>query len=236
MKQIKQILAIAILVIFTISCSDEEQKGNNLVVNRTKIEYNKASVYNPNNPYDVYAAGIESFCLALKTTLSNTDKDTPYSVYEDKVKEIIGSLNPKYPAIDLSTYSGQDTIFIKEFMNNFMNDASSNGMAKASLNAENTLLAMEKGNLQNDLLCFVSETKYSFYYLDEIIIYYAPDYGERHNNCVGNHLHDVSHDSLVGQALFYGGLPETYLGIVAECAYMAAFTPNDPYCQNNWMS
>lgn len=236
MKKIKQILAIAILLIFTISCSDEEQKGNNLVVNRTKVEYNKASVYNPNNPYDVYAAGIESFCLALKTTLSNMDKDTPYSDYEDKVKEIIGSLNPIYPAINLGNYSGQDTIFIKDFMNNFMKDASSNGMAKASLNAENTLLEMENSNLQNDLLCFVSQMKYSFYYLDEIIIYFAPNYEERHNNCIGNHLNDISNDSVVAQVAFVAGLPESFLWIVAECAYMAAFEPNSPYCQNNWMS
>lgn len=236
MTNIKKIFAITIIVILAVACSDEEQKENNLVVNRTKIEYNKASVYNPNNPYDVYAEGIESFYLALKTTLVNMDKDTPYSVYEDNVNEIIGSLNPIYPAVNLSNYSGEDTIFIKDFMSNYMKDISSNGIVKASLNAENTLLAMEKGDLQNDLLCFTSQIKYSFYYLDEIIIYYAPNYEERHNNCIGNHLNDISNDNVIAQTAFFVGLPESFLWIVAECAYMAAFEPNHPYCQNNWMS
>ena len=81
-----------------------------------------------------------------------------------------------------------------------------------------------------------SQIKNTLLYIDEIIIYYAPNYEGRVDNCIGNHLNDVFSDNWVAQGVFIAGLPGSFLAIAAECAYLAAFKPQDPYCQNNWMN
>ena len=216
-------------IVFFSSCSNDDEN----YCNRSNLNKNIAANV---NPYDVHSHQIKLFFNGIKTILSEIDEDTPYEVYLNKVEELVKANPSTYPTIDTSIYTDADKKFVDHFMDEYLKDASLNGIVKASANAEKELFAMNDGVLTSDLLCLISQIKFTFQYLDEIIIYYAPNYGERMNNCIGNHLDDVFSDNVVAQTVFIAGLPETFLAIAAECAYMAAFEPKHPYCQNNWMS
>lgn len=243
MKIINKILIITGIIISTLACTNENHNERESIEMNSDIKkYKLSEVYNPENPYDEYAAGIESFFFNLSEVLNRTNEETPYSVFEDEIQEIINSHNLNYPAINSSNYSEEDEIYFNDFVKDYLKDASDNGIVEASLMSEINILSSDDEYIKDhvyirsDLLCFISQIKFNFYYLEEIIIYYAPNYDERHSNCIGNHLNDIYNDNLAAQIIFVATLPSSFLSIVAECAYLAAFKPNHPDCQNGWMN
>lgn len=220
-------LCLSILIgtsLFFVACNNEDESTATPLKSEEQI-----SIFNKDNPYDVYGEQLLDLFKQVADIISNDEKLTEEEYYS-KAEDLIKNANLPYPVFSEDDVIKMDTTYLSYILNKFVSQLKNKGVVIASKIIEKEIIDEIKDmEIQRRYLCVISQLKYSLY--ASITIAYAPTQGERFDNCMYNKMYDIDNGNIIEKIIFTAGIPESAILLVISCEYDAIFRPDIPECQ-----
>lgn len=228
MRSVKISLCKGILMMLPflfVACNDKEDLVENIKKEKVVANIAHSSI----NPYsEVYSEKMNTLFKSMKELLEKEEsKDKTW--YFDNVEKLLE--NSGIDGFSEKELEYMDSSFVGNLMKKFFRDVELYGLKYANNHAEETILKVEKAEVRDfdfKLVAIISSSIENY----SDVFYTANTWEERFDNCMFNEAYDIFETgSIVQQICFIGGLPGTYIEMVADCAYAATCTPDDIRCQ-----
>ncbi len=209
--------------LFFVACNNEDESTT------TSLKSSELSIFNKENPYDIYGVQLLDLFKQVADIISNDEKLTEKEYYS-KAEDLIKNTNCPYPVFSEEDIIKMDTTYFSYIFNKFTSQVRNKGVIIASKIIEKEILNEIKDiDIQRRYLCIISQLKYSLYASD--VIAFAPTQGERFDNCMYNKMYDIDNGNIIDKIVFTVGLPQSAIAFVISCEYDAIFNPDIPECQ-----
>lgn len=174
-------------------------------------------IFNPNNPYDVYNLDLSYLYEDLEIVFQ--DPNLTLNQLDIEIENILDSnSNIVYPSVVTEYYTTAEA----EILNDFIEEADLSNIGASSLFVENQVLNSTVLNMvQKDrLLSLISQYKYNYLYYSSYL--YNTTLKAIFDGCMRREAGEIfNDDNPVDDFLFISGIPYSFFGMAAYCAYEA---------------